>query len=129
MSSPVSVYFLLYSIRAFWGKHRLDEVLGKRKYLNRGLVFIAVGAWIAISVYTLKPMTKHWPQPSCGATSIYMVLSLGFACYVGPYWFICDPLAPTTIVAALSWLISIFLARKEIWPPGERYRPKFATVW
>ena len=39
---------------------------------------------------------------------------------------------PSTIIAAIaaiSWVISIVLARKEIWPPGERYRPKFATVW
>ena len=128
VSSPVSFYFLAYSIRAFWGKHQLDEVLGKKKYLNRGLVFVAAGAWIAISVYTLKPMTKRWPQASCGITSIYRVLSFGFNC-PGLYWFWCNPWAPTAIVGAPSWLISIFLARKEIWPPGERYRPKFATVW
>ncbi|KAF9653398.1 hypothetical protein BDM02DRAFT_1909617 [Thelephora ganbajun] len=37
---------------------------------------------------------------------------------------------PSTIIgpiAAFSWLISIVLAGKEVWPPEERYRPKFAT--
>ena len=51
-SSPVSVYFLVYSVRAFWGEHRLDAVLGKKKYINRGMVFFAAAIWISIVVYT-----------------------------------------------------------------------------
>jgi len=127
-SSPVSVYFLVYSIRAFWGEHRLEEVLGKKKYLNRGLVFIAVVIWVVIFVFTRNVVGKRFPQASCGNISISGVFRLGFTCS-GPYWFLCGPLVPVAIVVALSWLISIFLARKEIWPPGERYQPKFATVW
>lgn len=118
ISSPVSVYFLVYSIRAFWSKHRLDEVLGKKERLNRGLVLTAVGAWVAICVYTRPAMSDRFFQASCDPTSISDVLSAGF---IGS--------SLVAAVAALSWLISIFLARKEIWPPGERYRPRFATVW
>ena len=121
--SPASIYFLIYSIRAFWGEHRLEGVLGKRKYLNRGMIFFAVGIWIAIFVYTSWKW-KGLAQASCEEEIIWWM-------YCGPYyWFICDPwvgIAPTTV--ALLWLVSILSARKEIWPPGERYLPKFVTVW
>ena len=33
------------------------------------------------------------------------------------------------VISAPLWVTSIVLAREEIWPPGERYRPKFVTVW
>ena len=128
-SSPVSVYFLVYSIRAFWGNHRLDEVLGRRKYLNRGMVFFAVGIWIAIFVYTsLESMEKNLPQAPCGPITIQQVFNFWITCS-GPYWYFCNPWAFVATVAAFSWLVSILSARKEIWPPGERYRPKFVTVW
>ena len=121
VSSPVSIYFLVYSIRAFWGEHRLDTALGKKKYLNRGLVFLAAGIWIAIVVYTsLKSTRRRYTQGSCDVITgqeVFILQGLN-----GPPYVI-------AIVSALSWAVSIVLARKEIWPPGERYRPKFVTVW
>jgi hypothetical protein len=106
-SSPVSFYFLVYSIRAFWDEHRLNTVLGKKKYLNRCLVFLAVGIWISIVVYTSLSILRE-----------------------GTLWgFFWNPWLIPALLAAFSWIISIVLARKEIWPPGERYRPKFFTVW
>ena len=120
--SPVSFYFLVYSIRAFWEEHRLDEVLGKEKYLNRGLVFFAAGVWISIVVYTsLESTQRNFAQASCKVLTAQEVF--GLQGLIG---------APSVVIAAIavtSWIVSIVLARKEIWPPGERYRPKFATVW
>ena len=119
--SPVSFYFLVYSIRAFWGSHRLDEVLGRKSYLNRGLVFLAAGIWTTIVVYTSLDSTEdRFAQGSCKILTTQEMLALRGL--YGPTIFI-------AAVAVLSWVISIVLARKEIWPPGERYRPKFATVW
>ena len=121
-SSPVSIYFLIYSIRAFWGEHRLDEVLGKKKYLNRGLVFFAAGIWTSIVTYTSLGLTRgHFTQESCFAVTEQEILAKGGV--------IDAPPAVIAAIAALSWIISIVLARKEIWSPGERYRPKFVTVW
>jgi hypothetical protein len=119
-SSPVSLYFLVYSIRTFWGEHRLDTVLGRKEYPNRGLVFFAVGIWISIAVYTLLKSTQNrFAQGYCGVITAQEMLGLGgssSALFIG-------------IIPAISWLISIVLARKEIWPSGERYRPRFITVW
>ena len=121
-SSPVSIYFLVYSIKAFWGAHLLDAVLGKKDYLNRGLVFLAVGVWISIVIYTsLGSIHDRFAQGSCPAITEQEVL--------GVDGIISAPSICITAVAVLSWTISIVLARKEIWPPGERYRPKFVTVW
>jgi len=120
-SSPVSIYFLVYSIRAFWGRHRLDTVLGKKNYLNRGLIFLATGIWISILTYTsLRSTQGRFTQGSCRTRTAQEVLLRGL---IG---------APSVVISALaiiSWSISIVLARKEIWPPGERYRPKVSTVW
>ena len=120
--SPVSFYFLVYSIRAFWGEHRLDTVLGKKKYLNRGLVFLATGIWISVVVYTsLESTRSRFTQESCReetAQEMFGLLGLnGIPSII---------IAP---IAAFSWFVSIWVARGEIWPPGERYRPKFTTVW
>ena len=118
-SSPVSIYFLVYSIRDFWGEHRLDAVLGKNKYLNRGMVFFAAGIWVSIVVYTsLESTRSHFTQESCSIRTLGEVF---VAAVIN--------LRAIVIIAAPVWLISIVLARREIWPPGERYRPKFVTVW
>jgi hypothetical protein len=121
-SSPVSIYLLVYSIRGFWGEHRLDVVLGKRNYLNRGLVFLAAGIWIAIVVYTSLNSTKgRFAQASCITLTAQEMFALQGTLVVPPIG--------VAAIAALSWAFSVVLARKEIWPPGERYRPKFITVW
>ena len=120
-SSPVSIYFLVYSIRAFWAGHRLDAVLGKENYLNRGLVFFAMGIWTSIVVYTsLGSTLLRFSQGSCSTVTAQEVF--GIEGFVGPSSII-------GAVAVLSWPVCIIVARKEIWPPGERYRPKFVTVW
>ena len=120
-SSPVSLCFLVYSIRAFWAEHRLSAVLGKENYLNRGLVFLAVGIWSSIVVYTsLRSTRDHFLQKSCLGVTAQEIF--GLEGFIGPPTFI-------GAVAVLLWPVSIVLARKEIWPPGERYKPKFTKVW
>lgn len=121
-SSPVSFYFMVYSIRAFWSEHRLDTVLGKKNYLNRGLVFLAFGIWVSIAIYTsLESTQKHFYQGSCKTITTKQILRLQLLNGA--------PFLSIAIVAAPPWIISIVAARKAIWPPGERYRPKFAAVW
>lgn len=120
-ASPVSLCFLVYSIRAFWGEHRLDTVLGKENYLNRGLVFFATGIWISIVVYTSLESTRHhFAQGSCKIITEREVFYRNW---------ITDPTFILAVIAAFFWVTSIVVARKDIWPSGERYRPKFATVW
>ena len=131
-SSPVSVYFLVYSVRAFWGEHRLDAVLGKKKYINRGMVFFAAAIWISIVVYTLLGSEHNrFTQRSCDTRTMQEIFFLVVLNprTLGPEWLFISPWFILTIIAAFSWFVSIVLARKEIWPPGERYRPKFVTVW
>ena len=130
-SSPVSFYFLFYSIEAFWYNHRLDTVLGKEKYLNRGMVFFAAGMWTSIVVYTSLDSTQNnFTQSSCETETVQEIFvrvvinpqELGFGLLISP-WFL------FTIAALFSWLISIWRARKDIWPPGGRSWLKFRTVW
>jgi len=131
-SSPVSVYFLVYSIRAFWGEHRLDAVLGKKKYINRRMVFFAVAIWVSIVIYTSLGSTHNrFTQKSCGTRTMQEIFALVVLNprTLGPEWLFSSPWFILAIIAAFSWFVSIVLARKEIWPPGERYRPKFVTVW
>ena len=132
-SSPVSIYFLVYSIRAFWGEHRLDAVLGKKEYLNRGLVFFAVGIWISIVVYTSLKLTQNrFSQGSCSTATVqgvFVLVALNPRGLPGLEWIPMNPWFSFAIIAAFSWLVSIVLARKEIWPPGERYRLKVVTIW
>ena len=121
-SSPASIYFLVYSIRAFWSRHRLDTVLGGKNYLNRGLVFLATGIWISIVIYTSLNSTRgRFTQGSCRTRTAQEVLVLK--------GLIGAPSVVISVIAVVSWTVSIVLARKEIWPPGERYRPKVSTVW
>ena len=130
--SPVSIYLLVYSIKAFWGKHRPDEVLGKTKYLNRGLVFFAVATWIAIVVYTSLESTKdRFAQKSCFSGTVQRVSFLDVLNpkEIGLLFFFLSPELSLGTIMTFSWFIAIVLARKEIWPPGERYQPNFATVW
>ena len=138
-SSPVSIYFLVYSLRSCLGyfktfrtKHRLDTVLGRGQRSNLALVFFAAGIWISIVVYTsLESTRSHFAQESCSAEPIQKIFVkyvvnlkwLGLAMLLSPW-------VDLTIVAAFSWFVSIWLARKEIWLPGEGYlleRP--VIVW
>jgi hypothetical protein len=134
--SPVNVYFTGYSIRAFWGSHRLDAVLGKQQYIRRAMVFFSVAVWIAILVYSYLPQRyTNFAQTTCRWASIAEAFFLGapfvfvFAMAAsGRAGIVIAFLAPPIIVI-FAWIFAIFRKRKEIWPPGKPYRPRFGKVW
>jgi hypothetical protein len=134
--SPVNVYFTGYSIRAFWSSHRLEAALGKKQYARRGLVLLSVGIWIAILVYAYLP-EKHtkFAQDSCRGSSIAESVFLG-----APFvfaWALAVTGSAGVLVAFLmipilivvAWIAAIIRRRKEIWLPGQPYKPRFGKVW
>lgn len=101
------------------------------------MVFFSVGVWIAILVYAYLPhhLTK-FSQDACRKTSVAEVFFLGapfifvWAAATTPGAagiFVLLIIAPVLVIAA--WVFAIIYKRKEIWPPGERYRPRFGKVW
>lgn len=134
--SPVNVYFAGYSIRAFWSSHRLDAALGKKQYARRAMVLFSVGVWIAILIYAYLPDNRaKFAQDSCRGSTIAEGIFLG-----APFVF-AWALAATgsagvlvlflmiPILVVVAWIAVIIRRRKEIWPPGEPYRPRFGKVW
>lgn len=117
---PVLAYFLVYSIRAFRGEHRLSEVLGKKDYINRGMVFFAVGIWVTIVAYISLGLAKdRFAQGSCQIlTTPGAFLNEGFN----------NVPSTAVVIAVVSWLAPIALAVK-ICLSKDRREPKFATVW
>ena len=135
--SPVTVYFVAYSIRSFWStKHRLDNLLGRSNYLRRALVLAAAVAWLAIFIFAYLPnANERFSQASCKGRSVmesfYLIVpfiymqafvELGIAF---PVVLFVLPI----VLLIIAWIVAIFLRRKEIWPPGEPYRPRFLKVW
>ena len=134
--SPVNIYFTGYSIRAFWSSHRLDTALGRKQYGRRAMVLLSVGIWIAILVYAYLPerYTK-FAQDSCRGSTIAESFFLG-APFVFAYILPVEGRAGVLvaflmipILVIVTWVIIIVRRRKEIWPPGEPYRPRFGKVW
>jgi len=136
--SPANVYFAGYSIRAFWSSHRLDAVLGKKQVARRAMVFFSVAIWTAILIYAyLPPERTKFSQDTCRMMSnaegaflllpIVLVISLAEQGPVGVLYFFMLLAAP--ILIAVAWAVAITRRRKEIWPPGEPYRPRFGKVW
>ncbi|KAF9781383.1 hypothetical protein BJ322DRAFT_1112078 [Thelephora terrestris] len=136
--SPVNVYFAGYSIRAFWSTHRLEPVLGKKQYGRRAMVFLSVAVWVAILVYAYLPQSHtKFAQDTCRGSSaaeavfllapIVIVIAAASQGPTGIFLAFLFLLVPILIV--VSWTIAIVRKRKEIWPPGEPYRPKFGKVW
>ena len=135
--SPITVYFVAYSIRSFWsGHHRLESLLGRTRYLRRFLVLLAGAAWVAILIYSYLPNSdKRFAQASCKGRSVmegfYLIVPFlyiwAFA-HVGIAYPAVLFTLPFLIMIA-AWIIAILRRKKEIWPPGEPYRPRFIKVW
>ena len=134
--SPVNVYFTGYSLRAFWSSHRLDAALGKKQYARRAMVLLSVVIWIAILIYAYLPdKYSKFAQDSCRGSTIAEGVFLG-----APFlfaWALAATGSAGVLVAFLmipiliiiAWVVVIIRRRKEIWPPGEPYRPRFGKVW
>ena len=134
--SPVNIYFLGYSIRAFWGSHQLDAVLGRKQYARRAMVFFAMSVWTAILVYAYLPQKyTKFSQASCHRTSAAEDFFLGAPIFYA--LFLMDlrgPVASFLILLILTciiiaWIIAIIRERKEIWPSDQPWRPRFCKVW
>jgi len=135
--SPITVYFVAYSIRSFWsGQHRLEGLLGRTRYLRRIIVLLAGATWMGIFIYAYLPNNgERFAQASCKGRSVmdafylivpflYMAafISLGIAypvvLFVLPF-----------VLVIVAWIIAILLRKDEIWPPGEPHRRRFVKVW
>lgn len=135
--SPITVYFVAYAIRSFWSAHhRLESLLGRTRYLRRFVVLLAGSAWLGIFIYAYLPKgVDRFAQASCTGRSVmeFFFLIVPFI-YIAVYTSerIVYPLILFSLPVLLmvtAWIIAICLRRKEIWPPGEPYRPRFVKVW
>ena len=134
--SPVNVYFTGYSIRAFWSSHRLDAALGKKEYARRAMVLLSVVIWIAILVYAYLPdKYSKFAQDSCRGSTIAEGVFLGapfifaWALAVTGSAGVLVAFLMIPILVVVAWIAVIIRRRKEIWPPGKPYRPRFGKVW
>jgi len=135
--SPLTFYIFVYALRSIWdGQHRLASVVGKGQILPRTLVLSALGIWIALFIYILMPSHANFYQRSCenafegiNALILRYFYALPILLFIDAStegkWLGSSPLLLTT----LAWTIAIILQRKNIWPTGERYRPRFRKVW
>ena len=135
--SPITVYFVAYAIRSFWStQHRLESLLGRTRYLRRFIVLLAGSAWLAIFIYAYLPKgVDRFAQASCKGRSVmesfYLIVPfLYIVVYTeaGIAYPLVIFLLPV-LSMVIAWIIAIYLRRKEIWPPGEPYRPRFVKVW
>jgi len=135
--SPITVYFVAYSIRSFWSdNHRLESLLGRTRYLRRFLVLLAGASWVAILIYAYLPSNgERFAQASCKGRSVmdafYLIVPFlyiwAFAHAGVAYPAVLFTLPFLVMIAA--WTVAILRRKKEIWPPGEPYRPRFIKVW
>ena len=133
--SPITVYFVAYSIRSFWStQHRLESLLGRTRYLRRFVVLLAGTSWLGIFIYAYLPKgVDHFAQASCKGRSVtegfYLIVPFQYMqAYADEvYPIVLFTLALVLMVAA--WIVAIFRKKTEIWPPGEPYRPRFVKVW
>lgn len=135
--SPITAYFIGYSIRSFWStRHRLENLLGRSHYLRRIVVLFAGASWLAILIYAYLPRgVEHFAQASCKGRSVTdgFYLTVPFL-YIQAYAGIgivypALAFALPFVVMTAAWVTAILRRRKEIWPPGEPYRPRIIKVW
>ena len=136
--SPITVYFVAYAIRSFWsGNHRLEGLLGRTRYLRRFIVLLAGAGWFSMFIYAYLPKDEdRFAQAGCKGRSVmdnfYLIVPFLYieAALQDPSWSFTLALFVLPLAALVAaWIAGIYLRRKEIWPPGEPYRPRFAKVW
>jgi len=135
--SPITVYFIAYAVRSFWsGQHRLESVLGRTRYLRRSVILLAGSLWLGLFIFVYLPKgVDRFAQASCKNTSViesfFLIVPLLFM-GVGATAGLIYPVVLFTLIMLsmiVTWIVAIYLRRKEIWPPGEPYRPRFVKVW
>lgn len=135
VASPLTIYFIVYSIRAMWGgEHRLENVLGKGHLVKRLFVLFAAVVWIGLTTFSFVHRNiSQFAQASCKSRPLMLNFFLITPISVGlmerkekPWLGVVIALPFFLIV--LAWVTAILLKRHVIWPPGERYRVNFWKV-
>lgn len=101
-------------------------------------MFFALGVWTVILVYAYLPQQHtKFAQDACKGSSvaesgflgtpIIFLVVLAESGGVGVLALFIFLMVPIVIV--IAWVVAIVLRRKEIWPPGQPWRPRFGKVW
>lgn len=135
VASPLTIYLIIYSIRAMWGgQHRLENVLGKGHLFRRLFVLLAALIWVALTIHPfLSRNAAHFAQRSCQPRPLLLNFFLLTPMTVGielgeDHPWVAVVVALPIFLIILAWVTAILLKRQVIWPPGEPYRVKFWTV-
>ena len=136
VGSPLTMYMGLYALRSLWGnKHRLDDIVGRGKIVQRTMVLGTVAIWMAFVIYLLLPSNiSYFAQASCDQYSLlvkffFFIPILLFAAAV-IYAPVLAAAAVTPIIGvALSWVLIIIIRRRTIWPNASTKRWQFWAVW
>ncbi|KAF9781543.1 hypothetical protein BJ322DRAFT_1022954 [Thelephora terrestris] len=136
--SPGNVYFVGYAIRAFWGTHRLDGVLGRKRYVRRAMVFFALTVWIAILIHAYLPLqdTKFVQQSCSGATIVEafflwspFVLAWDSAKGGSEGILFLFTLLAIPILVTFAWFVAIIRRRREIWDSNRSFCAGLGEIW
>jgi hypothetical protein len=132
VASPLTIYLVVYSIRAIWGgKHRLENVLGQGQSFERFFVMFAAGVWSGLTIYTFLPQRAHrFAQSSCKprhpVLSFFLITPTPVKGDRKPWLGLA--VATPLFLLVLAWVTAILLKRRIIWPQGEPYRFNFWKV-
>lgn len=135
VASPLTIYLVVYSIRAMWGgEHRLENVLGQGHLSKRLFVLLAAVIWLALTIYSFLPQnTLHFAQSSCKPQpqllNFFLItpISVGLMERKEKPWLGAVVAIPFFLIV-LAWVVAILLKRRVIWPRGEPYRPHIWKV-
>ena len=135
VASPLTIYLVIYSIRALWGgKHRLENVLGQGHLFKRLFVLFAAVIWIGLTVYSfLLKNAHHFAQSSCKPQPVllnfFLITPISVGIMKGDQQPWLGPaIAIPFFLIVLAWVAAILLKRHIIWPRGEPYRFNFWKV-
>ena len=134
--SPLSLYIVVYTIRSTWGDaNRLVHVVGPGQIIPRTIVLIGFVIWIALAIYIILPNhLSNFTQISCDQQTQQVLIKYFFFLPIVLFVSGFSPLVQWVLslpiqLAIFSWIIAIWLRRRQIWPRGEKYSPRFWTVW
>ena len=136
MASPLTAYLGFYALLSLWGyKHRLEAVVGKRKFVKRAMVVGTFTVWIAFVIYLLLPRSiSQFAQASCDhypvSSKVYFlfpVLLFSEAVLYAPQ--LAAAITIPIMVIVLSWALIIVIGRRTIWPSASNKGWQFKAVW
>jgi hypothetical protein len=118
----------------------MAATVGRGRIIPRTIVLTALGLWIALAAYTLLPThLSRFSQRSCAHSPVFTGVDIAKDFFLLPVilFIVLGSLSPWVPVIVLlpvqltivAWVVCIVRRRKDIWPRGERYRPRFRAVW